>query len=57
MSKLMIKEKTNIHNMIYEINGKQVILDRDLAKLYEIETKVLIQNKELQCYQEYYVQK
>lgn len=44
MSKLIIKEKTNIHNMIYEINGKQVILDRDLAKLYEIETKVLIQN-------------
>ena len=53
----MIKEKTNIHNMIYEINGKQIILDRDLVKLYEIETKVLIQNKELQCYQEYYVQK
>ena len=26
---------TNIENMIYEIRGKQVMLDRDLAKLYQ----------------------
>ena len=25
----------NIKNLIYEINGKQVMLDSDLAKLYE----------------------
>ena len=29
-----IKEKINIANMIYEIRGKQVMLDSDLAKLY-----------------------
>ena len=28
-----------IENMIYEINGKQVMLDSDLAKLYNVETK------------------
>ena len=34
---LEIQEKENIEivNMIYEINGKQVILDSDLAKLYQ----------------------
>lgn len=29
-----LDEKTNIENMIYEIRGKQVMLDSDLAKLY-----------------------
>ena len=29
--------------MIYEIRGKKVILDRDLARLYRVETKVLNQ--------------
>lgn len=33
----MIKE--NIENMIYEIREKQVMLDNDLAKLYDTETK------------------
>ena len=28
-------EKTKIEDMIYEIRGKQVILDSDLAKLYQ----------------------
>ena len=28
-----------IENMIYEINGKQIMLDSDLAKLYHVETK------------------
>ena len=28
-------EQLNIENMIYEIRGKQVMLDSDLAKLYE----------------------
>ena len=29
----------NIEDMIYEIRGKQVMLDSDLAKLYNVETK------------------
>ena len=28
-----------IENMIYEIRGREVILDSDLAKLYGVETK------------------
>lgn len=40
----MIELKENkIENMIYEIRGKQVMLDRDLARLYNIEARVLIQ--------------
>lgn len=35
----MIEEKISIKNMIYEIRGRQVILDSDLAKLYQVETK------------------
>ena len=33
----------NIEGMIYEIRGKQVMLDRDLAVLYQIEPRVLNQ--------------
>ncbi len=32
-----------IQNMIYTLRGVQVMLDRDLAQLYEVETKVLNQ--------------
>jgi len=32
-------EEIKIENMIYEIRGKQVMLDSDLAKLYGVETK------------------
>ena len=38
MQELILKEAT-IEDMIYEIRGKQVMLDSDLAKLYEVETK------------------
>ena len=40
----MLEEKLNIKNMIYEIRGKQVMLDSNLAKLYEckMEQKLLI---------------
>ncbi len=31
----MVEEKTKIENLIYEIRGKQVMLDSDLAKLYQ----------------------
>ena len=34
MNKIIVKENVNIENMIYEIRGKQVMLDSDLAKLY-----------------------
>ena len=36
----IIKEE-KIENMIYEIRGKQVMLDSDLAKQYDVETKYL----------------
>jgi hypothetical protein len=35
MNKLVEKEELSVENMIYEIRGKQVMLDSDLAKLYE----------------------
>ena len=34
-----LKEELNIENMIYEIRWKQVMLDSDLAKLCNAETK------------------
>lgn len=33
----------NIENLILNIRGKQVMLDRDLARLYGVETRVLNQ--------------
>lgn len=33
----------NIQNKIYEIRGQRVMLDRDLAELYGVETKALNQ--------------
>ncbi len=33
----------NINSKIYTIHGVQVILDEDLAKLYDVETKVFNQ--------------
>ena len=37
----MVNELSSILNMIYEIRGYNVMLDSDLARLYEIETKAL----------------
>ena len=34
-----LKEDLSIEDMIYEVRGKQVMLDSDLAKLYNVETK------------------
>ena len=34
MNGIILSEKQKIENMIYEIRGKQVMLDSDLAKLY-----------------------
>ena len=39
MNDLIEKENIKIENMIYEVRGKQVMLDSDLAKLYRVETK------------------
>ena len=36
-------ELQTIQNKIYEIRGQQVMLDFDLAALYQVETKVLKQ--------------
>jgi len=33
----------SIQNRIYEIRGERVMLDRDLAAIYEVETKQLNQ--------------
>ncbi|MBQ6879958.1 MAG: ORF6N domain-containing protein [Bacteroidales bacterium] len=35
--------RTAIESLIYEIRGQKVMLDRDLAKMYGVETKVLNQ--------------
>jgi len=42
MNELIIDEE-NIQNKIYTIRGIQVMFDRDLAKLYNVETRVLKQ--------------
>ncbi|HMR92763.1 MAG TPA: ORF6N domain-containing protein, partial [Chitinophagaceae bacterium] len=34
---------TSIQNRIYEIRGERIILDFDIAALYEVPTKVLNQ--------------
>jgi len=39
----LIVENREIQDMIYTIRGKQVMVDRDLAELYHVETKVLNQ--------------
>lgn len=44
MNEIILKDNVRIENMIYEIRGKQVILDRDLAKLYHTETRVFMQS-------------
>ena len=35
MNEIIVKNEVNIENLIYEIRGVQVMLDSDLAKLYE----------------------
>lgn len=39
----MIINNLEIKDMIYEIRGRQVLLDRDLAQLYGVETKRLLE--------------
>ena len=35
MNNIIVKDEVMIENLIYEVRGKQVMLDSDLAKLYE----------------------
>ena len=35
MKEVIVKEENSIEDMIYEVRGKQVMIDSDLAKLYE----------------------
>ena len=39
MEEIIKKDMINLENMIYEINGVEVMLDSDLAELYQVETK------------------
>ena len=39
MNEVVIDNQIIIENLIYEIRGKQVMLDSDLARLYSVETK------------------
>ena len=39
MDNIVLKSDEKIENLIYEIRGMQVMLDSDLAKLYQVETK------------------
>ncbi len=43
MSKLPLLKKANLASLIYFIRGEKVMLDTDLAKLYDVETRVLKQ--------------
>ena len=40
---ISISKKENIRDKIYTIRGMQVMLDRDLAELYQVETRTLNQ--------------
>jgi len=39
----VIVENREIQDMIYTIRGRQVMLDSDLAKLYQVETRIFNQ--------------
>ncbi|MBR1717973.1 MAG: ORF6N domain-containing protein [Bacilli bacterium] len=43
MNDIVSKDDVAIEDLIYEIRGKKVMLDSDLAKQYKVETKVLMQ--------------
>ena len=46
MNEIIGQEETKVENMIYEIRGKQVMLDSDIAMLFGYETKYL--NRQVQ---------
>lgn len=42
-NELLTQNDDNIKNLIYTIRDKQVMLDSDLAELYNVETRILNQ--------------
>ena len=46
MNEIIVESDIQIENMIYEVRGKQVMLDSDVAKLFGYETKYL--NRQVQ---------
>ena len=44
MNKIVVSDNINIENMIYEIRGKKVMLDSDVAFLFDYQTKELNRN-------------
>ena len=46
---LTIVENKEIQNMIYTIRDKQVMIDSDLAILYQVETKYLNRQRSRKC--------
>jgi hypothetical protein len=44
MNKIIISNNIKIENMIYEIRGKKVMLDSDVAFLFDYQTKELNRN-------------
>ena len=41
MNNNAIISQKDIENLIYTVRGKQVMVDKDLAALYQVETKIL----------------
>ena len=46
MNEIIVQDNIKIEDLIYEVRGKQVMLDSDLAKLYECKngTKMINQS-------------
>ena len=43
MNEIINQDKLNIKDMIYNIDGMEVMLDSDLARLYNVETRYINQ--------------
>ena len=41
MNEVIVKDEVVVEDLIYEIRGRHVMVDSDLARLYEVETKQL----------------
>ena len=54
---VLLPSQNEIQRRIYSIRGVQVMLDRDLAQLYQVETKVLNQavKRNMKRFPDYYM--
>lgn len=54
---VLLPSQNEIQRRIYSIRGVQVMLDRDLAQLYQVETKVLNQavKRNMKRFTDYYM--